>query len=155
MDTDEVKDQEEASGDALVEQGRTYLRRGADLFDAGEHHASHEVFEAAWLAARGGGREAEAYWWQGLVLCAGALHHRGKGNQKGALALRERALDRLGTALRLAGDVGCAGAWWVAPCEAWVAAWRAVSLDDTYDDALNASKVADPRLKELLAHGGS
>jgi len=135
---------------ASAEEGWAILRGGADLFDAGQHHASHETFEAAWLAARRGGRIGEAYWWQGLVLCAGALHHRGKGNSKGARALSQRAMDRFGTALELAGDASDASPWWVAPCEAWLRGWKRVQPESLGNDTPQAPAGTDPRLGDLL-----
>ncbi|MFT6109210.1 MAG: hypothetical protein ACJA2W_002127 [Planctomycetota bacterium] len=135
---------------ASVDDGWRVLRGGADLFDAGQHHASHESFEAAWLAARRGEREGEALWWQGLVLCAGALHHRGKGNQTGARALSQRALDRFGSALRLAENAAGERAWWVAPCEEWREGWYRVNLGGVGKDGAPSAAADDPRLGGLL-----
>ena len=136
--------------DASAHDGWRVLRSGAELFDAGQHHASHEAFEAAWLAARRGERKGEAFWWQGLVLCAGALHHRGKGNQGGARALSRRAKDRLGSALGLAEGTTGELAWWVAPCEEWLQGWCRVNLDDVGKDGGLSGSADDPRLGDLL-----
>jgi predicted metal-dependent hydrolase len=92
--------------------GRGALFVGAALFDAQRHHAAHEVFEEAWNAARRAGRSSEALWWQGLVLCAGALHHRGNGNRTGEQALSARATDRLAAALADAASSYVSPAWW-------------------------------------------
>lgn len=136
--------------DASADDGWRVLRGGAELFDAGHHHASHETFEAAWLAARRGGRAGEALWWQGLVLCAGALHHRGRDNQAGARALSQRALDRFGSALQLAEDAAGEPAWWVAPCEEWRQGWRRVNLGGAGKDEGQSTAADDPSLGRLI-----
>lgn len=133
-----------------ADDGWRILQGGAELFDAGQHHASHESFEAAWLAARRGGRQGEALWWQGLVLCAGALHHRGKGNQTGARALSQRALERFGGALQLAEAETGERAWWVVPCEEWRQGWRRVNLSGVAKDGALSAAADDPRLGSLL-----
>lgn len=137
--------------------GRGALFVGAALFDAGRHHAAHEVFEEAWNGARHAGRPAEALWWQGLVLCAGALHHREKGNRTGEEALSGRAAERLAAALaaiNAAADApadaaanegpapACEPIWWTTACRIWLERWRAfVSAPPGGND---------PRLGDLL-----
>lgn len=131
---------DERAPDGAASTGLARLRAGAALFDAGRHHASHEVFERAWLAARAAGRRAEAHWWQGLVLCAGALHHRSAGNRVGARALSERAGARLARALADAPD----DVWWRGPCEHWAQTWRRA------EPATRAEDGPVPRLDALL-----
>ncbi|QDU83616.1 hypothetical protein Pla163_07150 [Planctomycetes bacterium Pla163] len=129
--------------------GRGALSVGAALFDAGRHHAAHEVFEEAWIAARGTGRSAEALWWQGLVLCAGALHHRGTGNRSGQKALGVRAIERLSAALDgAANSGGTEGApWWTHRCRTWLERWRAFVAAEPAG--------ADPRLGDLVGEAGA
>lgn len=86
--------------------GRGALRTGAALFDDGEAHAAHEIFEQRWILAKRAERTAEAAFWQGLVLCCGAVHHAGRANAVGARALSARAERYLGTALEAAGTEG-------------------------------------------------
>ena len=70
---------------------RVELRRGVDHFNRGEYFEAHEAWEAAWL--RASGRLAEFY--KGLVQCAAALHHLGRGNLVGARRLHDRQRLRL------------------------------------------------------------
>jgi|GEM_PF-5979449 len=135
-----------------TDDGRGALRMGAVLFDGGEPHAAHEVFEERWLAAKRTGRRAEAAWWQGLVLCAGAVHHARRGNAKGASALGARAARRLAACLEEADaetdtETGATPErpWWRAAAARWLAAWRATDLD-----AVRAGAAGPPRLGALL-----
>ncbi|OLT20767.1 hypothetical protein BJF78_09090 [Pseudonocardia sp. CNS-139] len=62
------------------------------LFDAGLPFPAHDVLEAAWKAAPDGEREL----WRGLAQLAVGLTHAQRGNARGAVALLERAADRIG-----------------------------------------------------------
>jgi predicted metal-dependent hydrolase len=63
-----------------------YLR-GIELFNAGRFFESHEAFEEIWLKAKGTERE----FLHALIQTAAALHHLGRGNDKGAKSVFERA----------------------------------------------------------------
>ena len=67
------------------------LAEGAALFDAGEFFAAHEVWEAAWKAARGPSRGLL----QALIQTAAALHQAQRGKRSGAQRLLTRALAGL------------------------------------------------------------
>ena len=66
-----------ATAEALIAQGRPF--------------AAHEVLEGAWKEAP----EAERDFWQGLAQVAVGLTHAQRGNAGGAVALLERACERL------------------------------------------------------------
>ncbi len=61
------------------------------LLDAGLPFAAHEVLEAAWKA----GPTAERELWRGLAQLAVGLTHAQRGNARGAVALLDRAAERL------------------------------------------------------------
>jgi hypothetical protein len=63
------------------------------LLDADQPFAAHEVLEAAWKAAPAAEREL----WRGLAQLAVGLTHAQRGNARGAVALLDRAAERLGT----------------------------------------------------------
>lgn len=67
------------------------------LLDAGLPFAAHEVLEGAWKAAS----EAERELWRALAQLAVGLTHAQRGNARGAVALLDRATERLS---------GCPGA---------------------------------------------
>lgn len=59
------------------------LRRAAELFDAAEYHAAHEVLDELWDAAA----PDESDFFKGLIQAAIALHHHQRGNPDGARKL--------------------------------------------------------------------
>jgi uncharacterized protein len=67
------------------------LTQGQHLLDTGRPFAAHEVFEAVWKAAPGSEREL----WRGLAQLAVGITHAGRGNDRGAQSLLERAADTL------------------------------------------------------------
>lgn len=67
------------------------LRYAQDLLDRGLAFNAHEVLEAAWKS----GPEEERTLWQGLAQLAVGITHVQRGNNKGARALLERAVDKL------------------------------------------------------------
>lgn len=85
-----------------VGDDRGVLRSGAALIADGRAFEAHEVFESAWRRARAEQR-ADADFWQGLVLVAGALHHADRGNERGRAALLERAEAKLESAVATGG----------------------------------------------------
>jgi predicted metal-dependent hydrolase len=62
------------------------------LLDAGLPFPAHDVLEAAWKAAPAAEREL----WRGLAQLAVGLTHAQRGNAAGAVALLDRAADRIG-----------------------------------------------------------
>ncbi|MGM0577179.1 MAG: DUF309 domain-containing protein [Myxococcota bacterium] len=68
------------------------LARGAALFRRGDYLEAHEVWEDGWRPMPPGPDREIA---QGLIQAAVALHHRARGNDRGARAVGERALRRL------------------------------------------------------------
>jgi uncharacterized protein len=62
------------------------------LLDAGLPFPAHDVLEAAWKAAPGEQREL----WRGLAQLAVGLTHAQRGNPVGAVALLDRAAERIG-----------------------------------------------------------
>ncbi|HZS10245.1 MAG TPA: DUF309 domain-containing protein [Blastocatellia bacterium] len=67
-----------------------YLR-GIELFNRGEYFECHEVLEEIWLTA--GGQEKDFL--HALIQVAAALHHRQRGNDRGAASVYERAKRKL------------------------------------------------------------
>ncbi|MBB1036821.1 DUF309 domain-containing protein [Dietzia natronolimnaea] len=63
-----------------------------DLLDRGLAFHAHEVLEGAWKSSPADEREL----WQGLAQLAVGITHIQRGNTTGALALFERAADRIG-----------------------------------------------------------
>jgi len=63
------------------------------LLDAGRPFAAHEVLEAAWKAASAAERDL----WRGLAQLAVGLTHVQRGNARGAVALLNRAVERIRT----------------------------------------------------------
>ncbi|MET3859910.1 hypothetical protein ABIE38_000820 [Dietzia sp. 2505] len=64
-----------------------------DLLDRGLAFHAHEVLEGAWKSSPAAEREL----WQGLAQLAVGITHIQRGNTTGALALLERAADRIGS----------------------------------------------------------
>lgn len=70
---------------------REALRAAQQLLDEGRAFRAHEVLEAQWKAAAGAEREL----WRGLAQVAVALTHAQRGNDRGRIALMERAAATL------------------------------------------------------------
>ncbi len=66
-------------------------RHGLELFNAGEYFEAHEYLETAWRAERGPVRTL----YQGILQVAVAYLHTQRGNYVGAIALSERARNKL------------------------------------------------------------
>ena len=64
---------------------------GLELFNAGEYFEAHEALETAWRAERGPIRSL----YQGVLQVAVAYLHIQRGNYEGAIALAERARNKL------------------------------------------------------------
>lgn len=64
-----------------------------DLLDRGLAFNAHEVLEGAWKRSPADEREL----WRGLAQLAVGITHIQRGNTTGALALLERAADRIGS----------------------------------------------------------
>jgi hypothetical protein len=62
---------------------RGELRRAAELFNAGEYHAAHEVLDELWESTHG---EA-ADFYKGLLQACIAMHHYSRANLDGARKL--------------------------------------------------------------------
>ncbi len=74
---------------------RTTLQRARDLFNAGEYWLAHEALETVWRSIIGGGDEAAARVWQGLIQAAAALLHQQRGNRHGVAVVGGSALEKL------------------------------------------------------------
>ena len=64
---------------------------GVDLFNRRDFYAAHDPWESLWLERFG----EEKDFLQGLILCAVALHHYGRGNLKGARSRFRLAVEKL------------------------------------------------------------
>lgn len=64
---------------------------GVKTFNARDFYAAHDAWEALWLERFG----EEKDFLQGLILCAVALHHYGRGNLRGARSRFRIARDLL------------------------------------------------------------
>jgi hypothetical protein len=78
--------------DDLVLTAAEAVTEAQRLLDAGLPFAAHEVLEGAWKAAPAAEREL----WRGFAQLAVGLTHAQRGNARGAVALLERAAERLG-----------------------------------------------------------
>jgi predicted metal-dependent hydrolase len=67
------------------------MRRGADLFNAGEFFECHEVWEDVWNAQP----PSERLFLQGLIQIAVGCEHFNRGNLRGAVALLERGTKKV------------------------------------------------------------
>lgn len=72
---------------------RQRLRRGIELFNAGEFFEAHEVLEDAWRECAWGTLRRRHL--QGLVQLAVAFHHESRGNLIGARSVLERGIRNL------------------------------------------------------------
>ncbi len=68
------------------------LRRGAELFDAGDWWSAHEAWEAAWRAYPGRDRD----YLKGLIQLAAVNHHLAGGKSSAARRLLDGAARHLG-----------------------------------------------------------
>lgn len=71
------------------------FREGVEAFNRGDFYGAHDAWESLWLERFG----EERGFLQGLILCAVALHHYGRGNLNGARSryrLAEAKLERYG-----------------------------------------------------------
>lgn len=68
------------------------LEWAQDLLNRGLAFNAHEVLEGAWKS----GPSGERLLWQGLAQLAVGITHIQRGNAKGAVALLERAVERIG-----------------------------------------------------------
>ena len=86
---------------------RDPLGRGAALFDAGEHFAAHEVWEARWRVSQDPG---ERRLLQGLIQVAAAYYKLFvQGKPASAARLLSRGLDKLDACPASAGGLELAG----------------------------------------------
>ena len=69
----------------------TAFRKGVEAFNEGAYFEAHETLETLWKAESGPVRDLL----QGVIQLAAGMHHVRGGNQKGALALVERAVEKL------------------------------------------------------------
>jgi predicted metal-dependent hydrolase len=76
----------------LVLSAEESVTEAQRLLDAGLPFQAHEVLEGAWKIAP----DAERELWRGLAQLAVGLTHAQRGNAAGAVALLERAADRIG-----------------------------------------------------------
>jgi uncharacterized protein len=114
------------------------------LLDVGLPFPAHEVLEAAWKAAPAEEREL----WRGLAQLAVGLTHAQRGNARGAVALLDRAADRLRD---WTGAVPAGLA--VAPTAAWAGA-LARRIERTGTAELDPGDL-DPQLRTLPAGPGT
>ena len=68
------------------------LRRAAELFNAEEYHAAHEVLDELWDSAS----QRDSDFLKGLIQAAIALHHYQLGNPDGARKLYSGCRQHLG-----------------------------------------------------------
>lgn len=64
---------------------------GIEHFNRGDFYAAHDAWESLWLERFG----EEKDFLQGLILCAVALHHYGRGNHRGARSRFRLAAEAL------------------------------------------------------------
>jgi hypothetical protein len=64
---------------------------GAGHFNRRDFYAAHDAWESLWLERFG----EEKDFLQGLILCAVALHHYGRGNLRGARSRFRLAVEKL------------------------------------------------------------
>jgi uncharacterized protein len=76
----------------LVLSAEESVTEAQRLLDADLPFQAHEVLEGAWKAAP----DAERELWRGLAQLAVGLTHAQRGNAAGAVALLERAAERIG-----------------------------------------------------------
>ena len=84
---------------------RQRLRRGIELFNAGEFFEAHEVLEDAWRECAWGTPRRRHL--QGLVQLAVAFHHESRGNLIGARSVLERGIRNLMGAEGSLSETGC------------------------------------------------
>lgn len=69
------------------------LRAGVAVYNAGEHHAAHDVWEERWLALESGTDDERLL--HGLIQFTAAVHHAHGHNWAGATGLAESAQEYL------------------------------------------------------------
>lgn len=82
-----------ASPEQVVRSTREACRRGIALFDRGRFFEAHEFFEYVWKADDVAERDRR--FWKGVTQVAVGCCHAQRGNDRGALAVLERAVDHL------------------------------------------------------------
>lgn len=68
------------------------LKKGIELFNAGEFFESHEIIEDLWRSVR----DENSDFYKGLIQAAAGFHHVKKGNINGALLVLGSSLRYLG-----------------------------------------------------------
>jgi uncharacterized protein len=122
--------------DDLVLTAEEAVTEAQRLLDAGLPFAAHEILEGAWKAAPAAEREL----WRGFAQLAVGLTHAQRGNARGAVALLERAAERLGE------WVGPVPAGLAVPQTATWASALARRIEQTGTAALTPADL-DPRLR--------
>ena len=79
--------------EAVVGSAEEACRRGIALFDERRFFEAHEFFEYAWKADDVDDRDRR--FWKGVTQIAVGCCHAQRGNDRGALALLERAVTNL------------------------------------------------------------
>jgi hypothetical protein len=74
---------------------RDALRTGIAVFNAGDHHAAHDVWEEPWLELDAGTPDEQLL--HGLIQYTAAVYHARRRNWNGAAGLAESAGGYLGT----------------------------------------------------------
>lgn len=77
-----------------VRSAREACRRGIALFDEQRFFEAHELFEYAWKALDI--EESDRPFWKAVTQVAVGCCHAQRGNDRGALAVLERAIGELG-----------------------------------------------------------
>jgi len=77
----------------MVASAREACRRGVELFDDRQFFEAHEQFESVWKSPEVLDRDRP--FWKGVTQVAVGCCHAQRGNDRGALALLARAVDRL------------------------------------------------------------
>lgn len=81
----------ERQPEGVVRTPEETINEAQRLLDAGRPFHAHEVFEDAWKSTDG----PERGLWKGLAQLAVGVTHAARGNEKGALALLDRAADAI------------------------------------------------------------
>jgi hypothetical protein len=79
------------TGDPCDQQLPDGVRRGIELFNAGEYYEAHEVIEHEWHAERGPIRAL----YQGILQIGVGLHHARGGNHRGAELLLTDGIEKV------------------------------------------------------------
>lgn len=125
---------------AFTREHRTFYPReyleGIRQFNAGRYFEAHEVWEEAWLRSSG----QTKVFYQMLIQAAVGLHHRKRGNTRGARGMYEAVNDKLDRLpdLMMSLDLSDFGAQ-----------WRLFFSSDSDDGSFDAPPKTAPRV-ELL-----